>query len=233
MKRCGSYVVLVMLGIVALSCFSFALEEKIENGVIVHDSSNVKLVNSFVEDVVSLLPAEMVKTLEPHLDILTKEANFTVRDDYWRRKVIPLNDFKGRLESIPIKDGAVLARQLGENVKPIFEIALRPNGSDVMGDGLKKNLKEALTGWKNGKHVINYTGYKDQSLEIILGTLYGFAKNNKSALYPELVVTTADLWSAVWKHGGGETPMVTKSIIRKPADINFRKGAAPAPTYRK
>ena len=231
MKRCGSYVVLVMLVMVALSSFSFALEEKIENGVIVHDSSNVKLVNNFVEDVVSLLPPEMVKTLEPHLDILTKEANFTVRDDFWRRKVIPLNDFKGRLESISIRDGAVLASQLGENVRPIFEIALRPNGSDVMGDGLKKNLKEALTGWKNGKHVINYTGYKDQSLEVVLGTLYGFAKYNKPTLYPELVITTANLWSAVWKNGGGETPMVAKSIIRKPADFNFRKGTAPV--YRR
>lgn len=231
MKHCGSYVVLALLGIVALSSFSFALEEKFENEVVIHDTSNVKLVNSFVEDVVSLLPSEMVKTLEPHLDVLTKEANFTVRDDYWRRKAIPLNDFKGRLESIPIKDSAVLARQLGENVKPIFEIALRPNGSDVMGDGLKKNLKEALTGWKNGKHVINYTGYKDQSLEAVLGNLYGFAKYNKSTLYPELVITTANLWSAIWKNGGGETPMVTKSIIRKPADINFRKN--PAPVYRK
>jgi hypothetical protein len=230
-KHYGSYVVLVLLGIVALSSFSFALEEKIENGVIIHDSSNVKLVNSFVEDVVTLLPPEMVKTLEPHLDILTKEANFTVRDDYWRRKVITLNNFKGRLELIPIKDGAVLASQLGEYVKPIFEIALRPNGSDVMGEGLKKNLKEALTGWKNGKHVINYTGYKDQPLEVVLGTLYGFAKYNKSTLYPELVITTANLWSAIWKNGGGETQMVAKSIIRKPAEFNFRKSAAPA--YRK
>lgn len=231
MKRCSSYIVLVLLGIVAFSNFSYALEEKIENGVIIHDSSNVKLVISFVEDVVSLLPLEMVKTLEPHLDILTKEANFTVRDDFWRRKVIPLNDFKGRLESIPIKDGAVLASRLGEYVKPIFEIALRPNGSDVMGEGLKKNLKEALTGWKNGKHVINYTGYKDQSLEVVLGTLYGFAKYNKSTLYPELVITTANLWSAVWRNGGGETLMIAKSIIRKPAELNFRK--SPPPVYRK
>lgn len=231
MKRCVSYVVLVMLAIVALSSFAFALEEKIENGVIIHDTSNSKLVNNFVEDVVCLLPPEMVKTLEPHLDILKKEANFTVRDDYWRRKVIPLNEFKGRLESIPIKDGAVLASQLGENVKPIFEIALRPNGSDVLGDGLKKNLIEALSGWKSGKHVINYTGYTDQPLEAVLGTLYGFAKYNKSTLYPELVITTANLWSAIWKNSGSEATVVTKSIIRKPADINFRK--VPAPTYRK
>jgi hypothetical protein len=40
-----------------------------------------------------------------------------------------------RLESITIKDGSVLAGQRGKNEKPIFEIALRPNGSDVMGDG--------------------------------------------------------------------------------------------------
>ena len=164
MKRYGSYVVLVMLSLVAFATISFAVEDKKEAGVIIHDSSNPKLVNNFVEDVVSLLPAEMVKTLEPYLDTLAKEANFPVRDDYWRRKVISQDDFKRRLESIPIKDGAVLAGQLSESVKPIFEIALRPNGSDVMGDGLKKNLKEALTGWKNGNHVINYTGYKDQSL---------------------------------------------------------------------
>jgi hypothetical protein len=220
-----------MLCLVALTTVSFAFEDKKESGVIIHDSSNLKLVNNFVEDVVSLLPPEMVKTLDPYLDILAKEANFVVRDDYWRRKVISQDDFKRRLESITIKDGAVLAGQLGENVKPIFEIALRPNGSDVMGDGLKKNLKEALTGWKNGKHVINYTGYNDQTLDAILVTLYGYAKYKKTSLYPELVMTTADLWTAIWKRGGGETQLVAKSIIRKPADINFRKNSAPV--YRK
>ncbi len=231
MKRHCSYVVLVMLCLVALANVSFAFEDKKESGVIIHDSSNQKLVNNFVEDVVSLLPPEMVKTLDPYLDILAKEANFVVRDDYWRRKVISQDDFKIRLESITIKDGAVLAGQLGENVRPILEIALRPNGSDVMGDGLKKNLKEALTGWKNGKHLINYTGYKDQTLDAILSTLYGYAKYKKTSLYPELVMTTADLWTAIWKRGGGETQLVAKSIIRKPADINFRKN--PAQVYRK
>lgn len=231
MKRHGSYVVLSMLFLVAFTTFSFAFEDKKDAGTIIHDSSNPKLVNNFIEDVMSLLPAEMVKTLEPYLDTLSKEANFPIRDDYWRRKVISQNDFRGRLETIKIRDGAVLAGQLGENVKPIFEIALRPNGSDVMGDGLKKNLKEALTGWKNGKHVINYTGYKDQSLDEILATLYGYAQYKKTSLYPELVITTADLWTAIWKRGGGETQSVAKTIVRKPADMNFRKNAAPV--YRK
>lgn len=231
MKSYFSYVVLVMLCLVASATVSFAIEDNKDAGMIIHDSSNPKLVNNFVEDVVTLLPAEMVKTLEPYLDTLSREANFPVRDDYWRRKVISQDDFRRRLESIPIKDGAALAGQLGETVKPIFEIALRPNGSDVMGDGLKKNLKEALTGWKNGKYVINYTGYKDQSLDAILATLYGYAQYKKSSLYPELVMTTADLWTAIWKKGGVETQSPAKTIIRKPADMNFRKNAAPV--YRK
>jgi hypothetical protein len=220
-----------MLCLAAFVTVSFAFEDKKESGVIIHDSSNTKLVNNFIEDVVSLLPGEMVKTLEPYLDTLAREANFPVRDDYWRRKVISQDEFKRRLESITIKDGAALAGQLGETVKPIFEVALRPNGSDMMGDGLKKNLKEALTGWKNGKHVINYTGYKDQYLDAILAILYGYAQYKKTTLYPELVMTTADLWTAVWKRGGGVTQPMAKTIVRKPADLNFRKNAAPV--YRK
>lgn len=231
MRRCNLYVVLVMLIIAALNNSAYALKEKTVDGMIVHDSSNSKLINNFVEDVMTLLPPEMVKALEPRLALLSKEANFSIRDDYWRRKVIGLNDFKERLESISIKDNSELASQLGGSVKHIFEIALRPNDSDVMGDKLKQNLKEALVRWKNEKHLVSYDGYTGQSLDTILGALYGLNTYNTTSLYPELVITTANLWSAIWQRGGGETQLVTKSFIRKPADINLRKN--PAPSFRK
>lgn len=232
MRQCNLYFVLIMLFIVAANSSALALEEKMVNGMIVHESTNPKLIANFIEDVVSLLPLEMVQTLEPHLETLNKAASVNVRDDYWRRNVIDLKNFKGRLESISIEEGAELASQLGGSVNHIFEIALRPNNSDVTGDGLKKNLKEALTSWKNGNHVVSYNGYKGQSLDALLDNLYDLKKSNKKTLYPELVKTTADLWSAIWQRGGGKTELVHKSFVRIPAELNFRK-SSPVPSFRK
>ena len=44
MRRFKIYIVLVMLGIVASNSSVSALEEKVVNGIIVHDSSNPKLI---------------------------------------------------------------------------------------------------------------------------------------------------------------------------------------------
>lgn len=230
MKICTIYALLIMLFIVATNSSALALEEKKVNGLIVHDSSNPKLITTFVEDVVSLLPSEMVQALEPHFEVLNREAGFNVRDDYWRGKVIGRDDFKKRLEAIPTKDGNELASQLGGTVKHIFEIALSANSHDVLKEGLKKNLREVPSRWSNGIFTVVYEGYNGQSLDIILDTLYEYNKRQKMTLYPDLVKTTADLWSSVWQRGGGKTELVAKSFVRKPPVLNFRKTTGPSYT---
>lgn len=234
MRRCGIIIVVIVLCIVTANEKSFALEEKTINGSIVHDSSNPKLVYNFVEDVVSLLPPEMVQALEPNLETMLKEADFNVRDDFWRRKVISQNAFKERLESILINNDNELASQLGSSVKHIFEIALHPNSYDALGDGLKKNLKEVPNRWKNEKYVVEYLGYKGQSIDAILVSLYEMKKLSKNSLYPKLVTTTADLWSAIWQKGGGNTQLVTKTFVRKPPYFDIKKNTGPStPTPRR
>ncbi len=171
----------------------------------------------------SLLPPDMLQALEPHREVVLKEARFNVRGDYWRRKVIGMNDFKRRLELISIKDSYELASQLGSSVEHIFEIAMRPNGDDMMNEGLQRNLKDVLKRWRNEKYVVNYLGYKGQSVDAILASLYEMKKYSKTNLYPDLVTTTADLWSAIWQRGGGKTQLVTKIFVRKPVDLNLRK----------
>lgn len=231
MKRSKKHFMLVMLFILVACCNAFALEEKTVNVVIVHDSSNPKLINNFIEDVVSLLPPEMIQTLEPHLETLNREADFNVRDDYWRRKVIGKDVLKVQLEGISIKDGNELASQLGGSVRHIFEVTLRPNSADLMNDGLKKNLKEIPTRWKSNTFLVEYKGYNGQSLDTILNTLYEYNKSQKMTLYPELVKTTADLWSAIWQRGGGKTELIAKSFLRRPMDI--KNNMKPSPGSRK
>lgn len=233
MRHGNLYVLLAMLIIVATNSSALALEEKKVNDMIVHDSSNPKLITTFVEDVVSLLPSEMVQALEPHFEVLNRNAGFNVRDDYWRSKVISRDDFKKRLEAIPTKDGNELASQLGGTVKHVFEIALSTNSHDVLKEGLKKNLREVPSRWSNGIFTVVYEGYNGQSLDNILGTLYEYNKRQKMTLYPDLVKTTADLWSAVWQRGGGKTELVAKSFVRKPTDFNFWKnpGSGYTPSY--
>lgn len=223
MRRCLKIIIVIMLLLVAANRNSFALEEKSVNGMIIHDSSNLKLIYNFVEDVVSLLPPEMVQALEPNLEMMLKEADFKIRNDYWKQKVISRNEFKEQLESISIKDDTELASQLGNSVRHIFEIALRPNNNDVMGEGLNKNLKEIPNRWKNEKITIHYSGYQGQSIDTILGTLYEMKKRNKTSLYPDLVILTADLWSAIWQKGGGKTRLVAKTFIRKPFEYTGLK----------
>jgi len=138
--------ILIGLYLLTFSPSSFAFEEKMIDGIIVHESGNAKLTDNFVEDVLSLLPPDMYQALEPHREALLKEARFTVRGDYWRRKVINMNDFKGRLESISIEDSNKLAIQLGGSVEPIFEITLRPNADDVMKEGLARQGPVILAG---------------------------------------------------------------------------------------
>ena len=226
---------LFVVFITASNSGAFALEEKAVNGTIVHDSSNPKLLTNFVEDVVSLLPPEMFQALEPHLETLNREAGFDVRDDYWRRNVISMSDFKKRLEEISIKDANKLASQLGGSVKHIFEIALRPIGLDILNEGLKKNLKEVPNRWKYDKFTVIYGGYSGQQIDAILSTLYEYNQRQKMTLYPELVKTTADLWSATWQRGGGKVELISKSFVRMPAEINFRKtpGSGYTPSYRR
>ncbi|MDA8430531.1 MAG: hypothetical protein M0T70_14860 [Geobacteraceae bacterium] len=235
MHRCKVHIILVVLFMVAANSSVFALEEKVVNGTIVHDSLHPKLVTTFVEDVVSLLPPEMIQALEPYLETLNREANFNIRDDYWRRKVISMAEFKSRLEGISIQNGNELASQLGGSVVHIFEIALRPNGNDVMSEGLKKNLREVPNRWKNDKFTVAYDGYSGQSLDAILSTLYDYNKRQKMTLYPDLVKTTANLWSAVWQRGGGKTDLVAKTFVRKPLDIDVKKtpGTVNTPSYRR
>lgn len=216
-------IILVVLCLLTFSPNVFALEEKMIDGIIVHDSENPKLIDNFVEDVLSLLPPDMSQALEPHRKTLLKEARFNVRGDYWRRKVIGMNEFKERLESISIEDSSELASQLGSSVEPIFEIALRSNGDDIMNEGLKRNLKDALKWWRNEKYVVNFHGYKGQSVDAVLASLYDMKKYSKTNLYPDLVTTTADLWSAIWQRGGGKTQLVAKTFVRKPVDFKFRK----------
>jgi hypothetical protein len=221
-------IILVVLCLLTFSPNVFALEEKMIDGIIVHESSNAKLTDNFVEDVLSLLSPDMTQALEPHRKTLLKEARFNVRGDYWRRKVIGMNEFKERLESISIKDSSELAWQLGSSVENIFEIALRPNGDDIMKDGLKRNLKDALKTWRNEKYVVNYHGYKGQSMDVILASLYDMKKYSKTNLYLDLVTTTADLWSAIWQRGGGKTQLVAKTFVRTPVYLDFKKNTAPS-----
>lgn len=221
MRRSNIYFVLVMLVIVTTNSSALALEEKIVDGMIVHDSGSLKITDIFVEDVLSLLPPDMLQALEPHQATLIKDARFSIRDDYWRQGVIGMADFKSRLDSISIKNSNELASQLGKSVEHIFEIAMRPKGDDLMSEGLKRNLKDALSKWRSEKYVVNYAGFKGQSVEAILASLYEMKKNRKANLYPDLVTTTADLWSAIWQRGGGKTQLVTKTFVRKPTD--FRK----------
>lgn len=226
MRRFNVYIILVMLGIVASNSSAFALEEKIVDGMVIHDSSSPKLIDNFVYDVLSLLPPDMLQTLEPHHATMIKAARFNVRDDYWRRGVIGITEFKSRLGSISIKDSNELASQLGRTVEYIFEIAMRSNSDDVMHEGLKRNLKYALNKLRNEKYVVNYDGYKGQSVDVILVSLYEMKKYRKTNMYPDLVTTTADLWSAIWLRNGGKTQLVKKTFMRQPAD--FRKGTVPS-----
>jgi len=217
--------------VMCFSTVSHADDKTVQSAKIIHEDINQKPVNIFLEDVTLLLPPELASLLDQNSETFLKDANFRIKDDYWYRKVMPKDVFRRRLELITINDPAELASQLGGTVRYIFEISLRPSNNDVMGELLKKNLREIPIKWKSEKVVIKYDGYNGQPIAEVLDDLYRVNKSSKANLYPEMVINTAKLWTAIWKKGGGNTPLVTKTIEHKPIEIEFRK-STPMPVRR-
>ncbi len=175
-----------------------------------HESRNASVRENFMDDLVSLLPSDLASILGGHKITFLEYAVFPVRYDYWKRRIPGKDSFlKDCLDNAqrlrnpkdPYNDS--VTHLMGYSIRTILEIAF---SSNLMSFVLNGNQQE---------YAVNYPGYKSQSLDSIVERLYQLRRNPKKEVYPQLVVATADLWTAIWKESGREVKSLPYSFVRK------------------
>ena len=177
---------------------ALAVEVKTENGVEYHESGNNKIVFTLLEDVLYLLPDDIMDRLRPVLFQIMSNSDFGVEDEYWKKRKISKAEFIKSYADVrkkPELDGY----RLGRSVKDIIEIALRPANDDTMNTQWQKNVDKFMRSAKDNHYVIKYEGYDNQTLEKLADDLYKLNACAKESIYPQLVVITANIWVAALK----------------------------------
>jgi hypothetical protein len=212
---------------VACSGVADAIIIKDCNCGIVHESSNQNLVDTFLEDVLFLLPDTLSETLYDNYDALTEGARFQLPDQYWKHKVISEDSFKKRYYSIAknytaSQSNSILAKQLGSTIVDIIEVAMRSPKYDPLKEALKRNVSGFLQDGRNTTYQINNKGFKSHSFDAAVEKLYGLNQYEKLSLYPELVTVTANLWTSVWIATGHSDTFTLLSFTRRPVQLGER-----------
>lgn len=184
--------------LLSMSCHALAVEVKTENGVEYHESGNNKIVFTLLEDVLYLLPEDIMDSLRPVLFQIMSNSDFGVEDEYWKKRKISKAEFiqsYADIQKKPDLDGY----RLGRSVRDIIEIALRPANDDMMNTQWQKNVAKFLRSAKDNNYVIKYEGYQDQTLEKLADDLYKLNAYDKENIYPQLVVITTNIWVSTLK----------------------------------
>lgn len=192
----------------------------------IHESAGNNIVKSFIEDVVSLLPPDFRKHLDS--EVILASVKFNGNRNKWRYyTTMPEKDLvnlytrlANRYANYGIGDVA-LSDELGNTVSTIIEAAMTPAGNDPLGDRFKANLESFLKEEYKKTHVIKYDGHDGCQIKTCISRIYELAKTGKSAVYPSMVTSTADLWTAIYKSRKGELVTDAKSILRRPLNIAF------------
>lgn len=191
-----------------------------ENGTEIHETTGETLIESFVDDVISLLPEDLALRLKIERSTLLRYASFTPRDNYWSSPASGKKSFIARHAGGNSGTGSeALARNLGLTVQDIFEIAMTPADDDLLGERVRGNLVKILDKGRFETYAISYRGFHYQELTDIVDRLYSLQRFLKMDIYPEMVIVTADLWSALWQRSGHEVNNLAsspKTFIRRP-----------------
>ena len=190
--------------------------------VFVHETAEDSPLVYFVDDVISLLPTDLVTALENNWKAFVENAFFMVKNSYWRRR-IPFKEevtaeyrlIIQRLTSSEDDYNHNIGYLLGGTIRPILEIALRPNHADVMNIRLEENLRQFVRNSTIQEVVVHYPGYSPQTLETAVERLYSLSSVHGDAQYQQLVMVTADLWLTIWRESGREIKQIPYTFVRK------------------
>lgn len=187
-----------------------------------HNSNDASVIENFMDDLVSLLPSDLATNLGANKQSFLEYAEFPIRYDYWKRRIPAKDTFKNdcrdtvrRLSQPKDSYNDSVVHLLGFSIRTILEIAWSGNRYDPLNENLQRNLMEFVRNGNDEEYVVNYPGYTSQSLDSIVERLYQLRSTPRKEVYPQLVVATADLWTAIWKESGREVKSLPYSFVRK------------------
>lgn len=148
----------ILLLLFALSSPARSICASEVSSVEIHENLNVSLAYNFTEDVLALLPVEMTQFLTPNINKLYSRSAFRPRSDYWKKPVIDKQAFIRLCNGMDLCSSTELANRLGETARNIYEITMRSNSDDLLGDKLRRNLLTAFGNYYNNEYLIEYSG---------------------------------------------------------------------------
>jgi TPR repeat protein len=188
-----------------------------------HESKGSSVRENFMDDLVSLLPSDLASILGANKKTFLEYGAFPVRYDYWKRRIPGKDAFTKdcrdnirRLRNPIDSYNDSVTHLLGYSIRTILEIALSSNRYDPLNEDLQSNLMSFLLSGNEQEYAVNYPGYQSQSLDSIVERLYQLRSIPRREVYPQLVVATADLWTAIWNEKSGrEAKSLPYSFVRK------------------
>ena len=202
---------------------ALAVEVKTENGIEYHESGNNKIAFTLLEDVLYLLPENIMDNLRPVLYQIMINADFSVDNEYWKKRKMSKAEFVQNYTDIQ-KQSEYEGYRLGRSVKDIIEIALSPANDDAMNTQWQKNVTKFMRSARESKYTIKYEGYNNETLENLTDQLYDLNLCEKESIYPNIVVVTAKLWIAIFKKNN-TTYGNNVSFVRRPPLIIFESNS--------
>jgi hypothetical protein len=198
--------------------------KKTPDCVMVHETAGENTIRNFVEDVLFLLPTELSDLLANNYDELYRSAKFALPPNYWQHTVLDQPELKQLFYSTAReykKNGsdAALARALGKSVEAIIQVAMVPNGFDPLKEHLRSNVSDFLITTHSRTYLISQDPFQNHSFDSEVDKLYGLRKYRKQDLYPELVKSTANLWTSVWVATGHSGTIVPQYFYRRPFQL--------------
>jgi len=197
--------------------------QKLEHIQFAHVSAGASVMENFIEDVVALLPSDLVSILGAHKKTFLEYGAFRVRYDYWQRRVPEKADFIkdcqtsiSRLRNPRDSYNDSLTHLMGYSIRTIVEIALSGvNRFDPLKDDLQRTMMTFVMTGNDREYAVSYPGYTVQSLDSAVERLYELRTVSKENMYPQLVTATADLWVTIWRESGRKVKSLPYAFVRK------------------
>ncbi|MEI6206078.1 MAG: tetratricopeptide repeat protein [Desulfuromonadales bacterium] len=203
--------------------------QKLANIRFEHDSSDASVLENFMEDLVTLLPMDLATTLGANKQNFLEYAVFPIRYDYWQRRIPGKERFTSdcresirRLQKPRANYNDSITHLLGNSFRTILEIAHSSNRYDPLNEHLQRSMMAFVQNGNEQEYVVNYLGYKPQTLELAVERLYELRNLSRIDAYSQLVVATADLWITIWKESGHAVKSIPYSFVRNSVMANLQ-----------
>jgi hypothetical protein len=207
--------------------FVFVLKRSPETGLIVHEKMELDFFEGFAEDVLYLLPLQMVDVIAGDINkynYFISRSRFNIKYNYWEGIAYNLyseSRFESRFHNIfkslvdykkstelnnEIRGNSLavnlLAEDFSETIKYLVEY-INSYVTDGTGETMEYRLNQFIKS-RPRNYLVMYNGYNGATVPDVINKINKLkcSKVYNEQMYTDLVGLTADLWCALWKSAG-------------------------------